>query len=869
MAEKKYVYAFEEGKKEMKEVLGGKGANLAEMTNIGIPVPPGFTITAVACKEYYDLGQKYPESLTGQVEAQLKELEGKMGKTLGDEQDPLLVSVRSGAAISMPGMMDTILNLGLNDVSVNGFAKKINNEKTAWDSYRRFIQMFGNVVKEIDSQLFENELEKSKQRAGVEFDKDLSAIDLKNLVVEYKKIFFKAIGEHFPQDPVKQLWMAIDAVFSSWNNKRAITYRRLNNITGLLGTAVNVQSMVFGNMGETSATGVCFSRDPSTGERIFYGEYLVNAQGEDVVAGIRTPQPLTEMAKNMPKVYSELVDIKDNLEAHYKDMQDMEFTIQEQRLFLLQTRVGKRTAAAAVRLAIEMAQEGLITKKEAVLRVDADSLEQLLHKRIDPDAKKAATALAKGLPASPGAAVGQVYFEADIATDMTDKGQNVILVRTETSPEDIEGMYAAKGILTSRGGMTSHAAVVARGMGTCCVAGCGQINVEESAGLFTCGDTIVKEGDFITLDGSTGEIFVGKLNTLDPEFSENFNTLMSWADEYRKLKVKANAETEADCKVAKEFGAEGIGLARTEHMFFDPARITSVRKMILAEKKADREKFLDELVVHQKGDFLELFKIMSGLPVIVRLLDPPLHEFLPHESDAQSVVANSMGIQVKVLKRAVDSLKEFNPMLGFRGCRLGVKYPEITAMQAKAIFMAALEAKAQGFEPIPYIEVPLIGGEKEYVMIRDIIADVAKDFDLAAIKYKIGAMVETPRACLVADKLAKEAQFLSFGTNDLTQMGCGFSRDDAGKFLDIYIEKEIYKIDPFTSIDQEGIGQLMQICVEKARETNPDIEIGICGEHGGNPASVEFCSRIGLNDVSCSPFRLPIAKLAAAQAALK
>ena len=869
MAEKKYVYAFEEGKKEMKEVLGGKGANLAEMTNIGIPVPPGFTITAVACKEYYDLGQKYPESLTGQVEAQLKELEGKMGKTLGDEQDPLLVSVRSGAAISMPGMMDTILNLGLNDVSVNGFAKKINNEKTAWDSYRRFIQMFGNVVKEIDSQLFENELEKSKQRAGVEFDKDLSAIDLKNLVVEYKKIFFKAIGEHFPQDPVKQLWMAIDAVFSSWNNKRAITYRRLNNITGLLGTAVNVQSMVFGNMGETSATGVCFSRDPSTGERIFYGEYLVNAQGEDVVAGIRTPQPLTEMAKNMPKVYSELVDIKDNLEAHYKDMQDMEFTIQEQRLFLLQTRVGKRTAAAAVRLAIEMAQEGLITKKEAVLRVDADSLEQLLHKRIDPDAKDAATALAKGLPASPGAAVGQVYFEADIATDMTDKGQNVILVRTETSPEDIEGMYAAKGILTSRGGMTSHAAVVARGMGTCCVAGCGQINVEESAGLFTCGDTIVKEGDFITLDGSTGEIFVGKLNTLDPEFSENFNTLMSWADEYRKLKVKANAETEADCKVAKEFGAEGIGLARTEHMFFDPARITSVRKMILAEKKADREKFLDELVVHQKGDFLELFKIMSGLPVIVRLLDPPLHEFLPHESDAQSVVANSMGIQVKVLKRAVDSLKEFNPMLGFRGCRLGVKYPEITAMQAKAIFMAALEAKKDGFEPIPYIEVPLIGGEKEYVMIRDIIADVAKDYDLAAIKYKIGAMVETPRACLVADKIADEAQFLSFGTNDLTQMGCGFSRDDAGKFLDIYIEKEIYKIDPFTSIDQEGIGQLMQICVEKARETNPDIEIGICGEHGGNPASVEFCSRIGLNDVSCSPFRLPIAKLAAAQAALK
>ena len=869
MAEKKYVYAFEEGKKEMKEVLGGKGANLAEMTNIGIPVPPGFTITAVACKEYYDLGQKYPESLTGQVEAQLKELEGKMGKTLGDEQDPLLVSVRSGAAISMPGMMDTILNLGLNDVSVNGFAKKINNEKTAWDSYRRFIQMFGNVVKEIDSQLFENELEKSKQRAGVEFDKDLSAIDLKNLVVEYKKIFFKAIGEHFPQDPVKQLWMAIDAVFSSWNNKRAITYRRLNNITGLLGTAVNVQSMVFGNMGETSATGVCFSRDPSTGERIFYGEYLVNAQGEDVVAGIRTPQPLTEMAKNMPKVYSELVDIKDNLEAHYKDMQDMEFTIQEQRLFLLQTRVGKRTAAAAVRLAIEMAQEGLITKKEAVLRVDADSLEQLLHKRIDPDAKDAATALAKGLPASPGAAVGQVYFEADIATDMTDKGQNVILVRTETSPEDIEGMYAAKGILTSRGGMTSHAAVVARGMGTCCVAGCGQINVEESAGLFTCGDTIVKEGDFITLDGSTGEIFVGKLNTLDPEFSENFNTLMSWADEYRKLKVKANAETEADCKVAKEFGAEGIGLARTEHMFFDPARITSVRKMILAEKKADREKFLDELVVHQKGDFLELFKIMSGLPVIVRLLDPPLHEFLPHESDAQSVVANSMGIQVKVLKRAVDSLKEFNPMLGFRGCRLGVKYPEITAMQAKAIFMAALEAKKDGFEPIPYIEVPLIGGEKEYVMIRDIIADVAKDYDLAAIKYKIGAMVETPRACLVADKIADEAQFLSFGTNDLTQMGCGFSRDDAGKFLDVYIEKEIYKIDPFTSIDQEGIGQLMQICVEKARETNPDIEIGICGEHGGNPASVEFCSRIGLNDVSCSPFRLPIAKLAAAQAALK
>lgn len=865
----KFVYAFEEGKKEMKEILGGKGANLAEMTKLNIPVPPGFTITTIACKAYYDLGEKYPDSLKHQVKEQLKNLQNKMGKKLGDENDPLLVSVRSGAKISMPGMMDTVLNLGLNDKSVIGFSKKINNKKAAWDSYRRLIQMFGNVVKEIDMHLFEKALDKAKENAGVKLDSELSANDLQNLVDTYKGIFLDKIGEQFPQDPVEQLWMAINAVFSSWNNKRAIAYRRLNNITGLIGTAVNVQTMVFGNMGETSATGVCFSRNPSTGEKVFYGEFLVNAQGEDVVAGIVTPNPLKDMAKQMPHCYNELVRIKDTLENHYKDMQDMEFTIQEKKLFLLQTRNGKRTAAAGVRIAMEMAKEGLITKKEAILRVEASSLEQLLHKRIDPDAKKKVSILAKGLPASPGAAVGQVYFEADIAKDMSDKGHDVILVRTETSPEDIEGMYAAKGILTSRGGMTSHAAVVARGMGTCCVAGCSALKVEESAGLFTCGDTIVKEGDFITLDGSTGEVIIGKVNTLDPEFSEYFKTLMLWSDEYRTLKVKANAETPADCKVAKDFGAQGIGLARTEHMFFDPQRITSVRKMILAENKSDREKFLDELVVHQKNDFLELFEIMNGLPIIIRLLDPPLHEFLPHESDSQSVVANSMGVPVKVLKRAVEQLKEFNPMLGFRGCRLGVKYPEITAMQARAIFLAAIDAVKKGLKPIPYIEVPLIGGKEEYVMIKNIIEDVAKDFDLSSINFKIGAMIETPRACLLANEIAKHAQFLSFGTNDLTQMGCGFSRDDAGKFLDIYIEKEIYKVDPFQSIDQEGIGQLMKICVEKAKAANKNIEIGICGEHGGDPSSVEFCHQIGLNDVSCSPFRLPIAKLAAAQAALR
>ena len=866
----KWVYFFDEGNKSMKAVLGGKGANLAEMTSIGLPIPPGFTITTEACA-YYSENKQFPQHMLEQVDENLAKLEKKMNLKFGDNTNPLLVSVRSGAAASMPGMMDTILNLGLNDVAVEAVAKKTNNPRFAYDSYRRFIQMFGDVVLEVEHSKFEGALEDLKHTKGVELDTDLDANDLKKLVRNYKEIVKSELGRDFPQDPKEQLKLAIIAVFKSWNNDRANSYRRLNNIIGLKGTAVNVQSMVFGNMGETSGTGVCFTRNPSTGENKFYGEYLMNAQGEDVVAGIRTPQTIDTLEKKDAKAYKQLCEIREKLEKHFKDMQDIEFTIQESRLFILQTRDGKRTATAAIRIAVEMVKEDLLTEKEALLKVNPNQLDQLLHKQLDPVAKKKAIVIAKGLPASPGAAVGRLVFSAeDAELYAKDRKEKVILCRTETSPEDIEGMNVAVGILTSRGGMTSHAAVVARGMGKCCVAGCSDAKIDEKNKTLTINGKVFKELDWITLDGSLGEVIEGQVPTVDPEIGGNFGVFMGWADKYKKLNIKTNADIPRDAEVAKKFGAEGIGLCRTEHMFFEGDRILVMRKMILAETEQERKKYLEELLPFQKQDFKGLFKVMTGLPVIIRLLDPPLHEFLPHEDENQKIVAKEMDVDVKKIKSAVSDLHEFNPMLGFRGCRLGVKYPEINHMQARAIFLAALEAKKEGVNPIPYIEVPLVGNLKEYMLIKDIIESAAKETGVKGkIKYKIGTMIEVPRAALTADILAKEAEFMSFGTNDLTQMTCGFSRDDAGKFLGIYVDKSIYARDPLQAIDQDGVGLLMKICVEKARSVNPEIEIGICGEHGGEPTSVEFCHRIGMNDVSCSPFRVPIARLAAAQAALR
>ena len=866
----KYVYSFKEGKGIGKDILGGKGSNMADMVALGLPVPPGFTISTEACKVFSEQEGKYPEGMQDEIDNAIAEVETIMGKKLGDENDPLLVSVRSGAAVSMPGMMDTVLNLGLNDKSVVGLAAKTGNERFAWDSYRRFINMFENVVMNMNHHDFEEVIDKAKSTKGVEFDTDLDAEDLKKLVENYKAKVQEKCGKSFPQDPKEQLRMAIDAVFGSWNNPRAISYRRLNHITGLLGTAVNVQSMVYGNMGETSGTGVCFSRDPSTGENIFYGEYLMNAQGEDVVAGIRTPKTLVDLETQNPKIYKELVEIKNNLEKHYKDMQDMEFTIQEGKLYMLQTRNGKRTAAAAVRIAVEMVDEKLIDKKTAVLRVDPASLEQLLHKQLDPAAKKDSEVLAKGLPASPGAAVGKVVFNAESAHQKANDGEKVILVRTETSPEDIEGMHAAQGILTSRGGMTSHAAVVARGMGKCCVAGAGDVKVNEKGGFFEVAGKQIKENDFITLDGSEGIVYNGQIPTVDPELSGNFAKLMAWADKYRKLKVKTNADTPHDAQVAKDFGAQGIGLTRTEHMFFEGERIQAVREMILAEDLEGRKKALAKLKPMQKEDFKGLFRVMAGLPVIIRLLDPPLHEFLPKEEKDIDIVAKELNVTSEALRKKISDLFEFNPMLGFRGCRLGVQYPEINEMQAEAILEAAKECNAEGIKSLPYIEVPLIGNAKEFLMIKAVIMKAVETTGAEGnVDYKIGTMIEVPRAAITADEIAKEVDFMSFGTNDLTQMSCGFSRDDAGKFLPKYVESGIYERDPFQAIDQEGVGRLMKMCVNSARKVNPAIEIGICGEHGGEPSSVEFCHRIGLNEVSCSPFRVPIARLAAAHAALK
>lgn len=864
---KKYVYSFEEGNKGMKELLGGKGANLAEMTSLGVPVPPGFTITTEACAEFYELGRKYPQGMLDQVEKKLEELEKKIGKKLGGSEDPLLVSVRSGAAVSMPGMMDTVLNLGLNDESVKGMIKKTGNERFVLDSYRRFIQMFGNVVMGIEHAKFEHILENAKATKGVKLDTKLDADGLKKVIEEYKNAVRKSAGKEFPQEHKEQLKMAIDAVFNSWNNPRAISYRRIHDIKGLIGTAVNVQAMVFGNMGETSGTGVAFTRNPATGENKIYGEFLMNAQGEDVVAGIRTPKPIGELKQIMPKCYKQFMDIAKKIELHYKDMQDMEFTIQEEMLYILQTRSGKRTAAAAVKIAVDLVNEKLITKEEALLRVDPNQLDQLLHPQLDPVARQKSQAIAKGLPASPGAAVGEAVFSAERAYELAEEGHDVILVRTETSPEDIEGMNAAKGILTARGGMTSHAAVVARGMGKCCIAGCEDIFVDEKNKQFKAKDIIIREGDFITLDGSAGEAYEGRIPVVEAKLSGDFAILMKWADSVRKLGVRTNADTPKDAETAIRFGAEGIGLTRTEHMFFEGSRIMAMREMILSDSLEGRKKALAKLLPYQKKDFIGIFKAMGKRPVTIRLLDPPLHEFLPREEKDIKELANEMKVSVEKLKEKISELHEFNPMLGHRGCRLGIKYPEITEMQAQAIFEAAAETGG-----IAEVMVPLVGDVKELVNQKEVISKVAEDVAKKTgkkVKYKIGTMIEVPRGAVTADEIAKEAEFFSFGTNDLTQMGCGFSRDDAGKFLKDYVELGIYEKDPFQSLDQSGVGKLVEIAVKLGKSVNPGIKLGICGEHGGDPSSIEFFHKAGLTYVSASPYRIPIARLAAAHAVLK
>jgi len=871
---KKYVYFFgggkAEGKQDMKNLLGGKGANLAEMANLGIPVPPGFTISTEACIEYYDNGEKWPVNLNDQMQENLKKLEKVTGKKFGDSSDPLLVSVRSGARISMPGMMDTVLNLGLNDDAVKGLIDKSSNRRFAFDAYRRFLQMFGDVVLGVEHHEFEGALTAKKKEKGAKLDTDLTDKDLEELVEEYKAVIKKAKGFEFPTDPLEQLRMAVDAVFNSWNNKRAITYRNINGIPHDYGTAVNIQTMVFGNMGEGSGTGVAFTRDPATGENKFYGEYLMNAQGEDVVAGIRTPQTISHLEKEMPKIYEQLVGIYQKLEKHYKDMQDIEFTIEKNTLYMLQTRTGKRTAASAVKVAVDMLNEGLIDKETAVLRVAPEQLDQLLHPMIDPAAKY--EVVAKGLPASPGAAVGKVVFNSEKAAQMGAAGEKVVLVRLETSPEDIGGMAGSQGILTARGGMTSHAAVVGRGMGKCCVVGCGDITVHEEEGNFTSKGKTIKEGDTITLNGSTGEVILGEVPLIEPQLSGDFGQIMEWADNLRQLGVRANADTPHDAKVARDFGAEGIGLCRTEHMFFGEDRLPIVRQMILAKDKADREKALAKLLPMQKDDFKGILKVMENLPVTIRLLDPPLHEFLPHSDEDVVKVAKEMGVSEKDLKDKMQNLHEFNPMLGHRGCRLGISFPEIIEMQARAIFEAACELARQGQKVIPEVMIPLVGHVNELIVTKKMVVKAAnrvmKEMDMK-IEYLVGTMIEVPRAALTADEIAKEAEFFSFGTNDLTQMAFGFSRDDAGKFLPKYVSDGILPTDPFIALDQGGVGQLVKMGVQKGRQVQPKLKVGICGEHGGEPSSVEFCHRAGLDYVSCSPYRVPIARLAAAQAVLK
>ncbi len=875
---KKYVYFFGNGVADghagMKDILGGKGAGLAEMVRIGIPVPPGFTISAEVCDYFYKHGKTYPDGLKEEVEFNMRKLENSTGKKFGSKDNPLLVSVRSGAKVSMPGMMDTILNLGLNDDTVKGLAALTSNERFAYDSYRRFIQMFGDVALGIEHDMFESEIKKVKEKEGVKFDHEISVEGLKSLIDSYKGIYEKA-GKEFPQDPEKQLWIAIDAVFGSWMNKRAIDYRRIHKIPegSLLGTAVSVVSMVFGNLGDTSGTGVAFTRDPSTGEKKPYGEFLPNAQGEDVVAGIRTPYPLEKLKDISKKAYDELFRVFDILEKHYKDMQDIEFTVENGKLYLLQTRSAKRTAKATVKAAVDMVNEGLITKEEAVGRVTADHVDQLLHPYFLKEDKEKARTIAKGLPASPGAASGKVVFSADLAEERGKK-EPVILVRHETSPEDVAGMAEAEGILTAQGGRTSHAAVVARGMGKCAVVGCEEIVIDYSRKQFTAGDVVVKEGDWISLDGSTGEVLLGRITAVKPSgLDKDLDVILRWSDEIRRLGVRTNADTPKDAKVALDFGAEGIGLCRTEHMFFEADRIPIVREMIVARTKEQRQKALDKLLPLQKGDFKGLFETMAGKAVTIRLIDPPLHEFLPQEEEAQEEIAKNLGISKDELRDIVSSLREFNPMLGHRGCRLVITYPEIAVMQTEAIIRAAIELKKEkGIDVVPEIMIPLVGIFEEIKYVKDIIKETADRIignSSVELNYLIGTMIEVPRACIVADQIASEAEFFSFGTNDLTQMAFGFSRDDSGKFLGEYIEKGILKVDPFKTLDTEGVGEFMRIAVEKGRSSNPKLKLGICGEHGGDPDSIDFAHRVNLDYVSCSPYRVPIARLAAAHAVLR
>jgi len=898
----KRIYSFgagaAEGTAAMKNLLGGKGAGLAEMSNIGVPVPAGFTITTEVCTEYYANGGKFPAGLKEDVEAALKKVEKIMGRGFGDAENPLLVSVRSGARVSMPGMMDTVLNLGLNDQTIKGVIKKTGNERFAWDSYRRFIQMYGDIVlglkpqsvDEIDP--FEEVMEKIKHAKGYKSDLDLKVEDLKELVKRFKDLVKTKLKKSFPDDPKEQLWGAIGAVFGSWNNDRAILYRKMNGFDDSWGTAVTVQSMVFGNMGDTCATGVAFTRDPSTGVKEFYGEYLINAQGEDVVAGIRTPQQITvngskkwakengiseserkkkfpSLQEHMPKAYGELEAVYKRLESHYKDMQDIEFTIQNEKLWMLQTRSGKRTAASAINIAVDMVNEKLIDKKTALLRIDPASLDQLLHPTFDPKAKK--QIIAKGLPASPGAATGKVVFNAEDAYEWNERGEKVILARIETSPEDLKGMNAAQGILTQRGGMTSHAAVVARGMGKCCVAGCGMLDINYPSRTMKVGSVTVKEGDYISIDGSTGDVMLGKVETIEAKLSGNFETVMKWTDEFKKLKIRTNADSPNDAATARKFGAQGIGLCRTEHMFFEGDRIKAVREMILSDTLEGRKNALKKLLPMQKKDFTGILQAMAGYGVTIRLLDPPLHEFVPHDEASQKEMAAEMGISLEKVQSRVKALHEFNPMLGHRGCRLGITYPEITEMQAQAIFEAACELKKKGIDVRPEVMVPLVGTIKEFTIQKKIIIDTAEKViaqKKVKLEYQVGTMIEIPRACIVADTIAEEAEFFSFGTNDLTQMTFGYSRDDAGTFLPEYIDKKILPTDPFKTIDRNGVGNLMQVAVEKGRKARKNLKVGICGEHGGDPNSVEFCHMLGLDYVSCSPFRIPIARLAAAQAAI-
>ena len=869
----KYVYLFTEGNADMRNLLGGKGANLAEMTNLGLPVPQGFTITTEACTKYYEDGKEISPEIQDQINEYIGKMEEITGKKFGDKENPLLVSVRSGARASMPGMMDTILNLGLNEDVVEVLAEKSNNPRWAWDCYRRFIQMYSDVVMEVGKKYFEELIDKMKEEKGVKLDVELDADDLKELAREFKEEYKNKIGSEFPSDPKEQLMGAIKAVFRSWDNPRANVYRRDNDIPYSWGTAVNVQSMAFGNMGEDCGTGVAFTRDPATGEKGLFGEFLTNAQGEDVVAGVRTPMHISEMEEKFPEAFKEFVSVCNTLENHYRDMQDMEFTVEHGKLYMLQTRNGKRTAKAALKIACDLVDEGMRTPEEAVLMIDPRNLDTLLHPQFDEAAIKNAKAIGKGLGASPGAAFGKIVFTADDAVKWAEKGEKVVLVRLETSPEDITGMKAAQGILTVRGGMTSHAAVVARGMGTCCVAGCGELSVNEEEKVFYTKDgTSYHEGDYISLDGSTGNVYGEKIDTVEASVSGDFAKLMSWADSIRRLDVRTNADNPRDAKKAREFGAQGIGLCRTEHMFFEADRIAAIREMIVSKTSEQRELALNKILPMQRSDFEGLYKVMSGYPVVIRLLDPPLHEFLPHDDEEISALAKDMNMSFDELKSIVVNLHEFNPMMGHRGCRLSITYPEIAVMQTKAIIQAAINVKKEGYKVKPEIMVPLVVEVKELKYVKNIITETAdkliKESGLD-IKYYIGTMIEIPRACLVADEIAKEAEFFSFGTNDLTQLTYGFSRDDAGKFLKFYYDKKIFEFDPFQKVDQIGVGKLMKMAIQDAKRTRPSIELGICGEHGGNPPTIEFCHNIGLTYVSCSPFRVPIARLAAAQAAVK